>query len=101
MLWLISIIVWAGSWFGIFISYAVYGGDSDQYNHLVQITIMDLVCTDFIAVIFTIMGLILFRSSQVAKQKHETLKANDISFDQFLDTKWVSNQPGYYSRTTS
>ena len=66
MLWLISIIVWAGSWFGIFISYSVYGGYSEQYSHLVQITVMDLVCTDFIAVIFSIMGLILFRSSQVA-----------------------------------
>lgn len=66
-----------------------------------QITIMDLICTDFIAVIFSIMGLILFRSSQVAKHTHENFKEKDISFDQFLDSKWASNQPSNVLSTLS
>ena len=87
-------------WFGIFGTFAFKVKEIDEYDYLMPMQIMNLVSIDTIAIQFSIMALIIFRSSQVAKKQVHILASGEVSYDEYFDSFQTSTIPNENSELT-
>ena len=99
--WFVSSLVLTLCWLGIIVGFFTFHKEEVGYKKILPITILDMISIDAIAVYFSIVALILFRSSQVAQLRDNARSLSRMSFKHMLDSFQTNAMTSENTRSTN